>query len=101
MRMTMFTKSKIGAAVAIGSLFLVTNEASAYHEANGHVSTQHRVGSQIAVRHLPGVFERTYGYVPPPMPRYGSPSDEDTFNSTWRPPIPKSDPGFIIQKTSR
>lgn len=96
----MSMKSKIAAAVAIGSLFLVTNEASAYHEANGHVSAQHRVGSQIAVRHLPGVFERTYGYVPPPMPRYGSRSDVYSSNSLGRQPFPNPDRDYSIENLS-
>jgi hypothetical protein len=48
------------AIIAVGAIALMASEASA------HTNSHHRVTTQTHVQHVPGVFEHTYGYVPPP-----------------------------------
>jgi hypothetical protein len=48
------------AIIALGAIALMANEASA--RTNSH----HRATGQTQVRHAPGVFTHTYGYVPLP-----------------------------------
>lgn len=82
----MSAKSKIAAAVAIGALFLIANEASAQHRANGH-----------NVRHVPRAFERTYGYVSRQVPQFGPARDVYSSDSLGHQSFPNPDRDFSIE----
>jgi hypothetical protein len=85
-RPIMSAKSKIAAAVA-GALFLVANGASA----------QHRANSQVSVRHLPGAFQPTYGYVPRQVSQHGVASDVYSSDSLGRQSFANPDRDFSIE----
>ena len=83
----MSAKNKIAAAIAMGSLFLMANEASAQHRANSHVDA----------RHLPRALERTYGYVPPQAPQLGPGRDVYFSDSLGRQSFPNPDRDFSAE----
>ena len=92
----MITKTKIAAAVAIGALFLMANQASAHHRAHSRTNAG------------PGASDRTYGYVPRQAPQnarargvYSSDSsgrrDVYSSDSLGRQPFPNPDRDFSIE----
>ncbi len=83
----MSAKDKIAAAIAVGALLLMANEASA----------QYRADSRIHVPHLPRAFERAYGFVPRQVPQFSPGSDPFYSNSLGRQPFPNPDRDYSIQ----
>jgi hypothetical protein len=81
-------KSKIAAAVALGSLFLAASEASARH-ANDYNN----------VRHSHAV-ERTYGFVSRQVRRYDPRTDVYSSESLGHQSFPNPDRDFSIENLS-
>jgi Zn-dependent M28 family amino/carboxypeptidase len=82
-------KSKIAAAVALGSLFLTASEASARH-ANDYNNVRH-------VRHA---VERTYGFVSRQVRRYDPRTDVYSSESLGHQSFPNPDRDFSIENLS-
>jgi len=87
----MSAKSKIAAAVAVGALLLMANEASAQHRA---------AVSHNSMRHVPHVFGRAYGFVPRPAPPSGPGGGAYFSNSQGHQPYPNPDRDYSIQNLS-
>jgi len=83
----MSRKIKIAAAIAIGALFFMANEASA----------QHRINSHADLHHLPRAFEWTYGYVPRQVLQFGRAGDVYSSSSLGRQSMPNPDRDFSIE----
>ncbi len=85
--MIVSAKGKIAAAIAIGALLLMANEASAQHRADSHTNGRHRLRT----------FEPTYGYVLRQVPRYDAAGDVYFSNSLGYQPFPNPDRDFSIR----